>query len=137
MAADDFRWELFRPRLQLSTIPYHGLLQHTVDRFPDKIATVFGSEQLSFREIDGLSSSPARSLHELHVTKGDRVALFMTNCPEYLISFEAVSKAAGDGTPALQLEVGNGVEGEHVRFAAFEAARRRHGDHGGVVGAVP
>jgi long-chain acyl-CoA synthetase len=70
-----------------------------VDRFPDKIATVFGSQQLSFREIDGLSSSLARSLHELHVAKGDRVALFMTNRPEYLISFEAVSKVGAVVTP--------------------------------------
>lgn len=79
MAADDFRWELLRPRLQLPCVPYHGLPQHTVDRFPDKIATVFGSQQLSFREIDGLSGSLARSLRDLDVTKGDRVALFMTN----------------------------------------------------------
>ena len=99
MAADDFRWELFRPRLQFPSVPYHGLLQHTVDRFPDKIATVFGPQQLSFREIDGLSSSLARTLRDLHVTKGDRVALFMTNCPEYLISFEAVSKIGAVVTP--------------------------------------
>ena len=59
MAADGFRWELFRPRLQLPCVPYHGLPRHTVDRFPDKIATVFGSQQLSFREIDGLSGSLA------------------------------------------------------------------------------
>ena len=99
MAADDFRWELFRPHLQPPSIAYHGLLQHTVDRFPDKIATVFGSQQLSFREIDDLSSSLARSLRDLHVTKGDRVALFMTNRPEYLISFEAVSKVGAVITP--------------------------------------
>jgi len=53
-----------------------------VDRFPNKIATVFGSQQLSFREIDGLSGSLARSLRDLHVTKGDWVAPFMTNRPE-------------------------------------------------------
>ncbi len=99
MDADEFRWELFRPRLHFPPIPYHGLLQHTVDRFPDKIATVFGAQKLSFREIEGLSNSLGRALGDLHVAKGDRVALFMTNRPEYLISFEAVSKMGAVITP--------------------------------------
>jgi hypothetical protein len=66
MAADGLRWELFRPRLQLPCVPYHGLRQHTVDRFPNKIARVFGSQHLSFQEIDDPSSSLARSLRDLH-----------------------------------------------------------------------
>ncbi|MFI5395403.1 MAG: class I adenylate-forming enzyme family protein [Candidatus Binatia bacterium] len=99
MGVDDFRWELFRPRLQLPSIPYHGLLRHTVDRFPEKIATVFRSQKLTFREIDGLSNSLGRALSDLRVTKGDRVALFMTNRPEYLISFEAAAKIGAAITP--------------------------------------
>ncbi len=96
---EDFRWELFRPRLDYPAVPYHGLLQHTVERFPDKVATVFHPQQLTFREVDGLSNSLARGLQALRVAKGDRVALFMTNRPEYLISFEAVSKVGAVVTP--------------------------------------
>ncbi len=99
MGAEEFRWELFRPRLPFPSVPYHGLLQHSVERFPDKIATVFGSQKLSFREIDGLSNSLGRALGELHVTKADRVALFMTNRPEYLVSLEAASKVGAIITP--------------------------------------
>jgi hypothetical protein len=69
MAADDLRWELFRPRPQLLYLPYHGLLQHAVDRFPDKIAMVFGSQHLSFQEIDGPSSSLARSSSGMHADR--------------------------------------------------------------------
>jgi len=99
MGADTFRWELFRPRLRYPTVPYHGLLQRTVDRFPDKTAVIFDAQRLTFRDVDGLSHSLAAGLRELHVVKGDRVALFMTNRPEYLISFEAISKVGAVVTP--------------------------------------
>jgi len=99
MADAEVQWALVRPRVRMPRAPYHGLLQHTVERFPDKIATVFHGQRLTFREIDGLSESLAQALRGLHVVKGDRVGLFMTNRPEYLISFEAIAKLGGVVTP--------------------------------------
>lgn len=99
MMTDDIRWELFRPHLNYPAVPYHGLLEHTVQRLPDKIATVFRSQKLTFREIDGASNSLAHALRALGVGQGDRVALFMTNRPEYLMSFEAASKLGATLTP--------------------------------------
>jgi long-chain acyl-CoA synthetase len=137
MSAEHFRWELFRPRLQFPDVPYHGLLQRTVDRFPDKIATVFHSQQLTFREIDGLSSSLAHAFRSLHVAKGDRVALFMTNRPEYLISFEAVSKVGAVVTPLnpayreaeVEYQIGNSearvVIVHEDKFPVLEAVRSK------------
>jgi len=94
-----FRPELARPKLDYPRIPYHGLLRRAVERTPDKWATVFHDQTLTFRELEGLSNGLANGLRELGVAKGDRVALFMTNRPEYLISFEATSKAGGVVTP--------------------------------------
>jgi long-chain acyl-CoA synthetase len=90
---------LFRPRLDYPAIPYHGLLRRTVERFPDKWATVFHDQKLTFREIEALSNSLAHGLRGLAVRKGDRIALFMTNRPEYLISLEAASKVGAVITP--------------------------------------
>jgi long-chain acyl-CoA synthetase len=92
-------WKLFRPRLDYPSIPYHALLRQSVERVPDKWATVFHDQKLTFREVDGLSNSLAHGLRDLRVVKGDRVALFTTNRPEYLISFQAVSKAGAVVTP--------------------------------------
>ena len=94
-----FRWELLRPPLDYPRIPYHGLLQRTVERTPDKWATVFHDQKLSFRDLEGLSNSFAHALRDLRVEKGDRVALYMTNRPEYVISLEAVSKVGAAITP--------------------------------------
>ncbi len=93
------RWRLFRPRLDYPLIPYHELLRRTVERVPDKWATVFDDRMLTFRELDGLSNSLAHVLRDLRVEKGDRVALFMTNRPEYIVSLQAISKAGGVMTP--------------------------------------
>jgi long-chain acyl-CoA synthetase len=94
-----FRPELLRPRLDYPRVPYHELLRRTVERWPDKWSTVFHDQKLTFRELEGLSNGLANGLRDLGVAKGDRVALFMTNRPEYLISFEATSKAGGVVTP--------------------------------------
>jgi long-chain acyl-CoA synthetase len=94
-----FRTELVRPKLDYPRIPYHELLRRTADRHPDKWATVFHDQKLTFREIEGLSNGLANGLRDLGVAKGNRVALFMTNRPEYLISFEATSKVGGVVTP--------------------------------------
>ena len=93
------RSALVRPKLDYPRVPYHGLLRRTVERCPDKWATVFHDQMLTFRELEGLSNALAHGLRALGVGKGDRVALFMTNRPEYLVSFEATSKVGGTVTP--------------------------------------
>jgi len=88
-----------RPKLDYPRIPYHELLRRTVERTPDKWATVFQDRMLTFRELEGLSNALANGLRALGVGHGDRVALLMTNRPEYVISFEATAKVGGTVTP--------------------------------------
>lgn len=90
---------LLRPPLNYPDGPYHTLLARTVERFPDKVATVFHHRTLTFREIDSLSNALARALLGLGVEPGDRIALFSSNRPEYLITFEAASKVGAVITP--------------------------------------
>jgi len=94
-----FNWRLFRPRLDFPRVPYHDLLRRTVERTPEKTAMNFHDQQLTFRELEGLSNSLAHALLDLRIAKGDRIALFMTNRPEYLISLEAASKIGAAITP--------------------------------------
>lgn len=88
-----------RPKLEYPRIPYHDLLRRSAERAPDRCATIFQGQRLTFRELDALSNALAHGLRALGVTKGDRIALFMTNRPEYLISFVAASKVGAVVTP--------------------------------------
>ncbi len=88
-----------------STIDYpeitlHQLLAESAQRFPHHTAVIFpgalgDSFRLSYRELDQLSNRLANALTNLGVLKGDRVALLMPNCPQFVISYFAVLKAGG------------------------------------------
>jgi long-chain acyl-CoA synthetase len=91
--------EYFRPSLEYPEIPYHLLLKDSVKRYPEKDAIIFKGQRISFRELDALSNSFANALANLGVSRGDVVALYMTNCPEYVISFYAIAKLGAVVTP--------------------------------------
>jgi long-chain acyl-CoA synthetase len=59
---------------------------------PGAPAVVFKGRALSFAELDRLSDSLARSLMHEGVKAGDRVALVLPNCPQFVISELAVWK---------------------------------------------
>ena len=62
------------------------LFEETVQRYPNKPAILFVNEERSwtFRELDNYASSVANYFSHLGLKKGDTVALFMENCPEYI-----------------------------------------------------
>ena len=75
------------------------MLWESAQRFPEKIAVIYQGQKISFRELDGLVNSFANALSRLGVRKGDRVALFMTNRPEYLITVYATARLGAVFTP--------------------------------------
>jgi long-chain acyl-CoA synthetase len=62
---------------------------------PDAPAAVFKGRALSFGDLDRCSDALARSLRDEGVKAGDRVALVLPNCPQFLISELAVWKLGG------------------------------------------
>jgi long-chain acyl-CoA synthetase len=81
-------------------ITLHRMLEETVQRFPDKTAIIFpgalgDSYRLSFKQLNELVNRFANALVSLGVKKGDRVALLLPNCPQFVISYYAVLKAGG------------------------------------------
>ncbi|MCK4362835.1 MAG: AMP-binding protein, partial [Dehalococcoidia bacterium] len=73
------------------------LLEESVSRYADCTAIIFpgafGDESMmSYRELDRQCNKLANALLEMGVKKGDRVALLMPNCPQFVISYYAVLK---------------------------------------------
>lgn len=68
--------------------------EHAAAR-PDAPALLFKKKRLSFAEIDRASDVLAASLRRLGVVAGDRVALVLPNCPQFVIAELAVWKAGG------------------------------------------
>ncbi len=68
-------------------------LEVSARRYPDKTAYLFFGRSIGFAELHRLAEALAGWLQAQGVTKGDRVALFMQNCPQFVIAFYAVQRA--------------------------------------------
>ena|SRR5579875_19188 len=91
--------ELFRPSLSYPSYPYAEMLARTAERYPEHSAVVFKDVNLTYRELDALVNSFANALLDLSIEKGQIVGLFMTNRPEYLISWFAITRIGAIATP--------------------------------------
>ena len=68
-------------------------LELSARRFPDKTALVCGAQRLSYREIAEHSSRVAHGLIALGVRRGDRVAVYLDNSVEAVLSVFGILKA--------------------------------------------
>lgn len=69
------------------------LLSLSSQKYPHRTAIVFGQKKISYKTLDELTSQIARGLIDLGIKKQDKVALFLDNCPEFIISYFAILKA--------------------------------------------
>ena len=77
----------------LPEIPVHQFLTDSFRKYPNNIALYFYGTEFTYAEMECLTNKLANSLVGLGIKKGDRVALYMDNCPQYAIAFFAVLKA--------------------------------------------
>jgi fatty-acyl-CoA synthase len=68
-------------------------LETTAARFADKPAYVFFGRPLSFGELKAQAEAVAGWLHSVGVKAGDRVAIFMQNCPQYAVAYYGILRA--------------------------------------------
>jgi long-chain acyl-CoA synthetase len=66
---------------------------------PERQAVVFKDTSLTYRELEGLVNAFANALRAVGIRRGDRVALFMTNRPEYVVSFFALARLGAVPSP--------------------------------------
>jgi len=84
-----------RPPLHYPERPLHHFLQDAADRHPEKIALRFEDDVYTYRELDSTGNSFANALLALGFGPGTRVALAITNRPEWIIAQHGVSVAGG------------------------------------------
>ncbi len=59
-------------------------LNSLLDNWPEAPAIIFGGREISARQIQEDAATVAGGLREAGVTKGDRVAVWLPNCPAWL-----------------------------------------------------
>lgn len=86
------------------------LIEVRAKELADKTYLVFQDQELTFGWIDKRVNQVANGLKELGVSKGDRVALFIRNCPEFIHAWWAILKLGAVMVPV------------NLRLTASEAA---------------
>ena len=69
------------------------LLQHTAAKCSEETALLYFGAEISYRHLQAHVNRLAAGLQALGVKKGDRVALFMPNCPQFVISYFGALRA--------------------------------------------
>lgn len=67
----------------------YQLFDVSVKKWSEKTALIFLGKKITYSELKEKVDTFATALHEFGVRKGDRVAIFMPNCPQVVISYLA------------------------------------------------
>ncbi|MFX1514488.1 MAG: AMP-binding protein, partial [Promethearchaeota archaeon] len=72
--------------------PIYKFLQNSAEQYPDNVATIFFDKKIKYGELWDKVLRFASALSKLGVTKGDRVGIYLPNCPQFVIAFFAINK---------------------------------------------
>ncbi|MFH0826759.1 MAG: AMP-binding protein, partial [Candidatus Omnitrophota bacterium] len=75
------------------------LLRISARNFPSRTAIVFGQKRISYKSLNETTDHLAAGLLGLGIKKQDKVAIFLDNCPEFVISYYAILKAGAVVVP--------------------------------------
>ena len=75
------------------------LLEDAVNRSPEKVFLEISGHSFTYREFHHAVMRTAQMFQAAGVSKGDRVCLFLPNCPEYLFCWFGLSVLGAVGVP--------------------------------------
>jgi len=81
----EIKWDIDIPNKTMVEI-----LRETAEKVPDRDALRFYDKAITYRELVGLVQAFASALQRIGVEKGDRVAIMLPNCPQYVISYYGI-----------------------------------------------
>jgi len=74
-------------------------LREAAARWPDRPALLFKGSTIAYRQLDDQSNALGAALGEMGVKEGDRVAICLPNCPQFLVSEFAAWKVGAIASP--------------------------------------
>ncbi len=75
--------------------PLYALLDEAVERFPNRPYLDFLGRQYTYGDIAAQVAKAACGFQALGVKPGIKVGLYLPNCPQYVVAYNAILKAGG------------------------------------------
>ena len=94
------------PQYPLGRVPLTDYLRHWAQVQPEAVAIEFYGHRLTWSELDRLSDRCAALLAEHGIRPGDRVAVYLPNCPQLHIAFLGILKCGAVHAPVSPLARG-------------------------------
>jgi non-ribosomal peptide synthetase component E (peptide arylation enzyme) len=76
-----------RKHIDYPEVPLHEFLRTSAQKYPNKTAIIYFDKKITYKELDVLTDKFAAALADLGVKKGDKVAIFLPNIPQFVISY--------------------------------------------------
>jgi long-chain acyl-CoA synthetase len=81
--------------IEYPRIPLYQVLDDTARDFPGLDAVIFQGQGIKYGELAGWARDLASGLHQIGIKKGQRVAIMLPNCPQYIVAYFAILKLGG------------------------------------------
>ena len=81
--------------LTYPNVPLAWFLEESARRFPDKAICVFMNSSINYRDLNRLTGILAEQLIQAGLHEGERVAVILPNCPQFVLAFYAIAQAGG------------------------------------------
>jgi len=91
------------PHLEYPSMPLFALLRESIRQNAERTALIFYGKQISYAQLGSHIDRLAGALQQLGVGPGDRVALILPNCPQYVIAYYAVLQLGAIAVPVNPL----------------------------------
>ncbi|RCW67552.1 AMP-binding protein [Pseudorhodoferax soli] len=91
------------PAYRFGEVPMTEYLRRWAALQPDKPAFIYYGAELSYRQLDQQSDALAALLARHGVRQGERVAVFLGNCPQFVVAFYAILKLGAVHVPVNPL----------------------------------
>lgn len=79
--------------IEIPSEPYTKAIEEASDTYQDNVALIFLGEKFRYRSLKRNFYKFASALAELGVSKGERVAIYLPNLPQFIIAYLGVLKA--------------------------------------------
>ncbi len=71
------------------------MLAESAETYAERVAVIHGDRRITYRELEQAACSLANHLRSEGLGKGDKVALMLPNCPEFIIAYFGIQKIGG------------------------------------------
>jgi long-chain acyl-CoA synthetase len=78
--------------IEYPKVPLFKLLEEAAQKYPSNTALVYFDREISYQELDSATNKFAAALADSGVKKGDKVALFLPNIPQFVISYYGAAR---------------------------------------------